>query len=88
MSSTVVVNHGFDETGHERKERHSGLARCPGCDAEIGLVEETEEWVQGDDGLWRHNAYGPAVGVCNTCNILIADTFDGCAAYKLGKPKP
>ena len=81
--STVIVNHGHDADGYERKERHVGLAECPGCGARIGLVDETEEWTQGRDGRRDHKSYGPAQGVCNACYLLIVDSFDGCRVYKL-----
>ncbi len=74
-------NHGFDETGHERRQKRMGVVACPVCRSTVDLIADTEEWTQGDDGRWQHNQYGPAQGVC--CDRLIVDSFDGCKVYDL-----
>lgn len=82
MSSTVIVNHGFDADGRERRERHDNSdAECPKCGKSVPMVSETEAWTQGEDGRWHHSEYGHAAGWC--CNLAIVDDFDGCRAIEV-----
>jgi len=67
----------------ECRTQIQAIASCPRCGAVIELVAETDEWVKRGM-LWIHNSYGPAQGVCEACNVLIVDSWDGCHAYQLG----
>jgi hypothetical protein len=93
-----VVNHGFDATGHERRERLEFVGDCPKCGRRVEGWAETEEWTAsygeatGNDwGLvmqekparWKHESYGPAAGVC--CGLLFVDTFEGMKTYRLSE---
>jgi len=72
----TVRNHGFDETGHERRERVDAIVECPVCGNEVALWSDTEEWKRGDDLRWHHSRYaGCAMGEC--CGKILVDTFDG-----------
>ena len=75
----------WDADHHERRTRVGGIAHCPRCDSEIELTQETEAWVMDDPvkGEWRHREYGPCQGVCEPCELLIVDMYDGCKVYKL-----
>jgi hypothetical protein len=82
MSSTVIVNHGFDETNRERKTRHeNGAVECPKCGKPVPMESDTAAWIEGDDGRWVHAEFGPAVGWC--CNLAIVDDFGGCRAIEV-----
>ena len=88
MAKLGTVKWKPSEDGYERRERLDGLADCPDCGAEIELWSDTEEWIQCKDGTWRHNSYGPSQGMCEKCDILIVDSFDGCHSYRLRKNVP
>jgi hypothetical protein len=75
----------FDDEGFERRERVGALADCPQCGAEIGLMQQTEEWSETPDGRWQHSGWGPAMGVCEKCGLLIVDSWDGCEVYDLNQ---
>ena len=83
----TVENLGIDTKGYERRRRLEGIAACPKCDAEIELWSESEEWMEDEDGKWKHVFYGPAEGICDNCSMLIVDMFDGCRVYDLKQPK-
>jgi hypothetical protein len=76
-----TLSHGFDADGYERREQASAVVECDRCGKGVLLVSDTEEWVEGEDGLWHHCGYGPAQGVC--CHTLYVDGCDGCFAYDL-----
>lgn len=80
-----TITHDADR--HERRTRVGAIAHCPRCNSEIELTQETEAWVMDDPvkGQWRHSEYGPCQGVCELCELLIVDSFDGCKVYDLGR---
>jgi hypothetical protein len=74
----------FDDDGCERRERLDAIALCPKCGADVLCWADTEEWTEGDDGRWHHSGYGGAMGVCEKCNLLIADCLaDGFQVFDL-----
>lgn len=76
MTSRVIVNHGFDATGRERRECHeNGIVECPKCGASVPMTSETEVWTQGEDGRWRHSEYGMPTG--EHCGLMILGGFEG-----------
>lgn len=78
----TVIDHGFDETGHERRERVDAIAECPTCGKEVELLADTEEWRQGEDHRWHHSEYaGCAMGEC--CGMVLIDTYDGAFVLNL-----
>jgi hypothetical protein len=79
----AVKRHGYDDTGHERRERLEAIGGCPRCGQLVELWSDTEEWVKRRDGRWRHNEYGCAMGVC--CGLLFVEGFEGSEVYQLGK---
>lgn len=79
----TVVNHGFDNTGHERRDRLDAECDCNICGQRVELWSDTEEWRQNDDGTWRHLSYGPAQGCC--CGLAYINTFDGAFVLDLRK---
>ena len=85
----TVKNNGFDPEGYERRERLDAIADCPRCGQEVECWAETDEWRRhgnGSSGLWVHSEYGGAMGVCETCNLLIAEFPDGrMKAFDLSK---
>jgi hypothetical protein len=79
-----------DSQGHERRERLEAIVGCPKCGETVRLWSETEAWTQGDkvdretgERPWNHSEYGPAMGVCETCHVLIVDDFNGCRWFQL-----
>lgn len=78
----MMIDHGFDEEGRQRKERCDGVARCPVCREDVMLLSDTEVWEKDEEtGRWLHESYGPSQRVC--CDRLIVDYFDGCFVYDL-----
>ncbi len=81
----TVKKHGLDDKGYERRERLDAIADCPRCGKEVECWAETEEWTQNGDE-WRHSEYGGAMGTCEDCGLLIADTIsDGFQVFDLKK---
>jgi hypothetical protein len=76
---------GFDNEGYERRERLDHIAECPDCGKEIECWAETECWTE-DGERWKHSWYGGAMGVCEDCEVLIADCLsDGFQCFNLSK---
>lgn len=74
----------LDAEKYERREACFALVECPRCGVDLELVAETESWTKDDEaGVWLHESYGPAMGVC--CGTLFVDSWDGMSAYKLGE---
>lgn len=85
----TVKNRGFDSKGYERRSRLDALATCPKCGQEVECWAETEAWTQGEDGRWLHSEYGGACGMCETCQLLIADCLsDGYQVFDMGADRP
>ncbi len=80
------VNHGFDARNYERRERGAAVVDCDKCGKEVLLIDDTHQWIEGDDGRWHHEGYGPAEGVC--CGQLYIDCSEGCFRYDLSVGRP
>ena len=93
MNKPRKINHGMDDSGHQRFEKLFAIAKCPDCGKDVELVAETEGWTESPfpeelqgPRCWVHMDYGPAMGVC--CHNLIVDSWDGCHVYNLPSPAP
>jgi hypothetical protein len=78
----TVEDLGHDADGRPRLRRLGCIADCPRCNAEMELWQDTEEWTE-NGGEWQHSGYGPCMGVCEACHLLIVDSWDGCKVYEL-----
>lgn len=87
MTLGEVTDHGFDGEGYQRLERVGAIAECPNCGEEVCLLQETEAWVESENGKWLHSEWSPAMGVCESCDLLLVDDWDGCCAYDLSPEK-
>ena len=80
----TVIKTEFDPNGYEIRTRFDAVAGCPKCGRDVELFAETDAWTKGDDGCWHHQGYGGAMGVCERCNVLIANCLsDGFRAFDL-----
>lgn len=66
----------FDDRGRQQAKRINGSFVCPRCSFVCALLEDVEEWVQGEDGRWYANAWGTGYGFCDACNIAVHEGFD------------
>lgn len=72
----VVVEDGIGKPElHEHREIVAALSTCPTCGKTVECLADTDGWTETFNGsrVWRHNSYGPAMGECSTCEVLIAD---------------
>ncbi len=81
MNLGTVKNHGFDVTGHERRERLEAVVECDTCGKDVLCWSDTETWTEAEDGRWAHSSYGAAQGVCH--QTLYVSSSEGCFRYKL-----
>lgn len=55
-----------------------GFATCIRCGQPVALWDETDEWIEGDDGRWHHNGASLACGDC--CGLFYVDYWEGTFA--------
>jgi len=64
--------------------RLGAIAECPGCGAEIELMQNVDAW-EPDTG--EIVDWGPSTGVCEPCNLAIVDYWEGTFAFELSENK-
>jgi hypothetical protein len=84
MTQETIITKTRDPNGDWRVEgsRLGAIAECPGCGAEVKLMQDVEAW-EPDTG--EIVDWGPSTGVCETCYYLIVDSWDGTKTYDLSK---
>lgn len=79
----AIRRRGPDEHGYPHFERLAAIAECPACGDRVECWQETEEWTEDAKGKMQHSGWGPAMGVCEACSLLIMDSWDGCEVYDM-----
>jgi hypothetical protein len=69
-----------DDTGlWEHREIVAALTDCPECGKTIECLADTDGWEETfhDSRVFRHTSFGPPMGECSACEVLLAETEPG-----------